>query len=278
MEYTVSKTDAGMKLVQFLKRMIGEELSSREIKRLIESNQCQLNHRIEKFASTIVKEGDIISFSFDAIEKNTFQDIEILYEDPYILAIDKPSGISSDDSVLQKAPYLLHRLDKGTTGVLLFAKTKEAKALMESLFKDRKIQKIYLAIVDGIPKKKSGTLHASILKVEENRWAVDSRGKEAMTQWTLLQKGQHTALVECRPITGRTHQIRLHLKYLGNPIIGDTHYTSRFNCKDIPCRFLLHASSVSFIHPFTQSQITIRSELPLDFVDFIYKNNIKHFI
>lgn len=274
-EWKVSKEESGLKLLSFLQQKAG--LSARVLKRALESNLCQVNGRIEHFGSTLVGSGDIIRFFLDTVERPpAFVPPKILFEDDDFLLIDKPAGISSDDPRLLaslKRPNLAlaHRLDKDTTGVLAFTQSARAKEALYNLFKDRKVLKSYFAVVAGVPAKMQGRIENYLGKVSsyhgQSLWGAvgKEKGSLAITEWKTVKKGNGCALLNCFPLTGRTHQIRVHLESIGHPILGDKQYGKNRGCVHIPKRCLLHAAVLSFTHPFTQKTLRVESPVPPDF-------------
>lgn len=269
-KWSVTAQESGLKLIDFLKSKL-DSCSARQIKKAIESNACVLNGRTERFASTLVGTGDKIAFAM--AEKSGVRKGDVLFEDADLFIYDKPSGISSEDlhkSLGISSLYLLHRLDKETSGVLLFAKTIPMRDAMLHLFRQRKIRKAYFALVDGIPTKTSGTIDNYLGKVHvyqgQALWGeVDpSKGAHARTEWKVIQTGKETALLLCQPITGRTHQIRVHCSGMGHPILGDYQYGRKFRSKCRPQRCMLHACEVSFIHPVKGTTVVIQAPKPLD--------------
>ena len=212
--------------------------------------------------------------------------IPILYEDRAVLAIDKPRGwmlvpfswqktsrnlqaaltssIAAGDfwarSRNLKFLRFVHRLDAETTGILLFAKSPGAVKTFGDLFESRKMEKVYLAVVHGVPKRNEWTCR---LKLGPNPGArgkmkVDSRrGKEAETHFRLLQSGEKTSLIEASPFTGRTHQIRVHLAESGLPVVGDELYDPQ--PLDRESGLGLRAVQLSYLDPFTKRRIEIRA-------------------
>ncbi|MBA3958635.1 MAG: RluA family pseudouridine synthase [Parachlamydiaceae bacterium] len=282
MKWRVTPTESGSTLLAFLKSKLPEKFSARRLKRALEDNLCQINGRTERFASFTVGNGDQITLLVDELPSPTskselFSPERILYEDDSLLIYNKPVGVVSDSTELLKAiqrnlPYLalVHRLDRDTTGVLIFAKTTEMLHAMNALFKERTIQKSYLAIVDGYPEKPSGIIdnQLGILKRYQGQtiWGVvNAKGLPATTEWQCQKKGHHASLLNCFPKTGRTHQLRVHLSHMGHPILGDHQYGRLFRCSYRPNRYLLHAESVSFLHPLTQAPILVTAPIPLDF-------------
>lgn len=214
--------------------------------------------------------------------------LEILYEDEHLLAINKPAGMvvhpapGHPKSTFVNAllyhcknlelagsdplrPGIVHRLDKDTSGVLIAAKTSEAHRALVSLFSERKIQKTYLAVAVGSPPE--GRLSAPMKRhfTRRQEMAVDPSGKEAISDIKVLKKSEILSLVEIGLITGRTHQIRVHLKHLKTPVLGDAVYGSESsNEKFGISRQMLHAARTKFTHPFTGEELFLEAPLPQD--------------
>lgn len=272
--WTVAEEFSGTKLIEFIHQKLNHQFSARKIKRSIESNGCHLNGKLEHFASTHLNVGDRIEFQFVLGKKVDLKKNDILFEDPYLLAFNKPPGIASDDpaflNLLGKDLLLLHRLDKETSGVLLFAKSEQFKKTMIELFRKHQVQKDYLALIDGIPKKNKGIINNYLGKIHtyqgQSLWGVVSKekGLSALTEWDLLKKGHAVSFLHCHPITGRTHQIRVHLSHMGHPILGDHQYGREIKSRFLTSRCLLHASEIAFVHPITQVPISIKAPIPSD--------------
>lgn len=218
--------------------------------------------------------------------------LEILYEDEHLIAINKPAGMVTHPAPghytktfvhallyhcksLPQAdtlrPGIVHRLDKDTSGVLLAAKTSEAHQKLVEMFCQRKLEKSYLAICVGTPG--NGTIEAAIKRhpTKRKEMAIDPTGKAATTITNVLSFDGKLSLVEVLLITGRTHQIRVHLKHKGTPILGDPVYGSLAWNKnyDAP-RQMLHAYRLSFCHPITGMKLNLQAPIPADFK----KNNL----
>lgn len=220
-------------------------------------------------------------------------DLDIIYEDDYLLALNKPAGIVAhparghlhghtlqngvlhyyrDIVATDKVIAPPHRLDKNTSGVLLFSRTHESYRRLCALMAKRAVHKTYLAIAEGVATWDNLTVdvslgwHAEIYGVGAIV-PIENGGKKAITEFHVLQRGANWTLIEARPQTGRSHQIRLHLRHCGLPIIGDRDYNlhSRINFP----RQALHASALSFIHPFTNQAINITAKLPVEMQEFI---------
>ena len=222
----------------------------------------------------------------------------IIFKDKYLLALNKPEGLASQGGSSQGArhidaykstlqfgandvPRLIHRLDKDTSGVLLLARDIKTANAFASLFKEKLVDKIYWALVQGVPKKEEGILESYIGKADiwkptvdtgangqkENRWDKENK-KKALTYYKLIEKiGSQYSWLQLKPATGRTHQLRIHCAELGNPIIGDRKYKkgNDRNSKDLPYalkKLFLHARSLTFIHPLSKETIKIEAELP----------------
>lgn len=269
--WRATSLEEGQKLVDFLHQRLSKEHSKRKLKAAIENNNCRVNTFVENHASYRVKKGDRIAFQWQESPKRVVHTIDpcrILFEDSHLLIYNKPEGMLSEGV---NGFHPVHRLDQFTTGALLYAKHEEVQKLLEALFRERKVNKGYYAIVDGCPDKEKGRVESYIGKVSKEgdtpRFENVSKaeGRHAETVWFLKKKGIRASLIECHPITGRTHQIRLHMKLLGLPILGDTRYTKRFSCSYLPPRPLLHAYLLSFTHPLTKKNIAVIAPLPDDF-------------
>ena len=220
----------------------------------------------------------------------------IIFEDESILVLDKPSGwITNDASTTTTQPVIqtwlrenfkyplvgdrerrdgiVHRLDKETSGLLVVAKTLNAFENLQSQFKERKVTKTYIALAHGEVEPKEGEIVASVgrLPWRRERFGVLPGGREATTDYkvlkTLERNNEKFSLVELYPKTGRTHQIRIHLKFIGHPIVGDYFYAGRKTARDdrewCP-RLFLHAGKISFFHPESGKEVKFESELPKD--------------
>ena len=167
-------------------------------------------------------------------------------------------------------PGIVHRLDKGTTGVILIAKDLKTQERLSELFKERAVHKTYRAIVEGIVRKNEGVIEESIGRhpLQRKKMAVVKRGgRESETAYKILQRLDGFTYIEAYPRTGRTHQIRVHLAHIDHPVAGDDVYGKK--AKHIADRPLLHAYAISFPHPSKNLQITIEAPVPEDMVSFV---------
>lgn len=209
--------------------------------------------------------------------------LPVLYEDAHIIAIDKPSGMvvypaagHPHGTVINQLlshctlasfgapqrPGIVHRLDEGTSGVLLIAKSDVAYLKLVEQFKNREIEKLYLALVWGQVGEDAGRIEGAIARdpVRRQRMKVLSTGKPAITEFQVLQRFPKTTLLAVRPLTGRTHQIRVHLSAIGHPVVGDDLYGRRGQG-----RLMLHAWQMKLAHPITQERLELSAPLPPEF-------------
>lgn len=210
-------------------------------------------------------------------------DIPLLYEDDYLLVINKPPGIvvNRANTVIEpavedwvRAKYdlsldrggIVHRIDKETSGILLIAKTQEALVELQRQFAGREVKKTYLALVHGKLVPEEGEIRAPVGRLPWNpeRFGIVPGGKEAITKYKVLQG----SFVELYPETGRTHQIRVHLKYINHPIVGDYLYagrkTSRADRAGEAPRVMLHAWKIALRHPKSGEDIAFEAPIPDD--------------
>jgi RluA family pseudouridine synthase len=295
LKWIVLPEESGSKLIAFLTQRLGERYSSRFLKRVIEHNRCQINERTERFASTILGKGDYVTLDLTGFDIPSnplqFEPDRVLYEDQWLLIYNKPAGINSDEKgILSLLRYhdpklqLIHRLDKETTGLLLLAKQDSTFKKMVQLFKEFKVHKRYMAIVDGVLSKDKGTIENYLGKKHhyagQTIWGNVSqdKGLYACTDWIKKAEGKGASLLYCFPKTGRTHQIRVHLAGINHPLLGDFQYCKHFRCSYRPDRYLLHADEISFQHPEIGQLIQIQAPLPEDFLKamkIIFKQKIQ---
>lgn len=267
------------RLLTFVKKKINK-LTTKELRWAIEHNRCQVNGLVERFASHRLKKGDRVVIWTEKSQPFKRNPARILYEDDSLLLYNKPASIDSLSLSKQLNAHLVHRLDRDTTGVLLLAKNMLLKKSLEHLFRKRTIQKHYLAIVEGNPQKTEGTIEKFLAPVKKREgavvWGIVSRprGVWSKTAWRLEAQGKKSALLSCFPYTGRTHQLRVHLKGVGHPILGDVEYGG-FNQPAKLFRPLLHAYELIFIHPQTKKKLTITAPLPSDFETWCTKSRFE---
>lgn len=267
--YSIDRDSKGVSLRNFIKKKFNS-LSTRDIEKLLAQNGCRLNRSIERFGSTKLKLGDQVEI-FPNFPKNIEkEELKILFEDDYLLIINKPSGLSSSikelEAKLNKTLYLAHRLDKQTSGVLILAKSQDALKKMEALFFNRLVHKKYLALVHGQLQQKKGVIEKPISLKSRYEGGVLYKtmpyGKEAITHFERLFSNKTESFLMLQPITGRTHQLRVHLDSIGHSILGDPVYRSQVKSTYHAPRLMLHARKIAFNHPFTDNRLEIIAPIP----------------
>ena len=170
---------------------------------------------------------------------------------------------------------MAHRLDKDTSGVIVLAKTDAAYDKLKKQFEERMIKKVYAALVHGTMMQEAGIISESIMRNPKigNKFVVGEGGRPAITEWQVTKKYKDFSLLEVRPLTGRTHQIRVHLKYLGHPVVSDYLYGGKQYKEDIKwCpRLFLHAKHLEFTHPGTGKRVSFEAELSGDLAEVLEK-------
>lgn len=241
--------------------------------------------------------GDVLEFSFPDVAPTELKPVDIpldvLFEDKHMLAINKPPGMvvhpgaaTGEDTLVHallahcagslsgiggvERPGIVHRLDKETTGVIVVAKTDQAHRALADQFATRTLKKEYLALVVGVPDRLSGTIDRAISRhpVHRHRMTVGEGGKPARTDWERVEAfGSMSALLRCQIFTGRTHQIRVHLKSIGYPILGDPLYGWKPDPRMAvqPQRVMLHAEHLVITHPVSGKVLDLRAPVPKDF-------------
>ena len=194
-----------------------------------------------------------IDLKVPEIVKNADLKPEIIYEDENVIVVNKPSGLLSEakgeycpERTLADYGFVAHRLDRDTSGVMILAKTEEVQKFLKKQFQNRKVHKKYYAVVSGTLKLNEARIDLPLVRdlKRPTTFRVDANGKESETFYKVLQSDGAHSLVELRPTTGRTHQLRVHMKYLGHPIIGDTVYDG-----EKADRLYLHAGSLEITLP-----------------------------
>ncbi len=222
--------------------------------------------------------------------------LTILYQDDDIAVVIKPCGMvvhpaaGNEDGTLVNAllhhldslggiggelrPGIVHRLDKDTSGLLLVAKNDAAQVALSEQLSSRSMEKHYRALVEGNIREEAGRIEAAIARSKKDRkkMAVDDEGREAITEWTVLERGKNVALLDVHILTGRTHQIRVHMRHIGHPVCGDPIYGNSRGAK-VP-RLMLHAYSLAFTHPRTGERMTFTAPLPAEFLAGLQSNGL----
>jgi 23S rRNA pseudouridine1911/1915/1917 synthase len=204
--------------------------------------------------------------------------IPVIYEDDWLLVLNKPSGLLTiptpkkesrtltsilNEDLKQKGLsyrlYPCHRLDRETSGLIIYAKTKSMQKRFMQEFRQQKIRKRYLAFVQGRLSQDEGAIRNSI------------EGKSALTKYRVIEKRSGFSVAEITPLTGRTNQLRIHFKQLGHPLVGETKFAFRRDFKLKAKRLCLHAKTLEFIHPITKNVISLTVPIPSDMKDFLEK-------
>ncbi len=260
----VTKEHRGARLLSFLSHYVGGAVSTKGIKRAIDARLCRVNGVVEYFSTHPLKEGDKVELRLDPVQKPKILEPTILYDDEHMLICNKPAGVISDArSFSFKACILVHRLDKDTSGALVFAKSSSVYEILCRQFRQREVQKSYLAVVDGKVSAPSGKMEDYLVKRRHYQgqtiWGISSKkeGLYALTHWKRVKVFQNATVLLCRPVTGRMHQLRVQLHAIGHPILGDYQYSRTFSYPGSLERHLLHAESISMSHPVTQKNLQI---------------------
>ena len=264
------------------------ELSRSRAAALIKDGCVMVNGQVETKPSFKAENGAAIVLDMPEAKpaKAEAQDIplEILYQDEHLAVVVKPCGMvvhpaaGNDDGTLVNAllfhldslsgiggemrPGIVHRLDKDTSGLLLVAKNDAAHAALSRQLSDREMEKHYRAVVYGKMKEQSGVIEKPIgrSKTDRKKMAVDENGRWAKTEWKVLKEYPDRTLLDVHIITGRTHQIRVHMASIGHPVLGDTLYGHK-RMPDVP-RLMLHAYSLAFNHPVTGERMRFTAKCP----------------
>ena len=292
--FKIDNTSIGLRLDKYIKNNIGK-LPQSLIEKALRKGNIKLNSKKVK-SSTKLKLNDELSLynfnykpnnkkdkrKFEPSNKVLKENEELIIDNNQdFLVINKDAGIAVQGGTKSKKnlidifsksklfndtkPYSVHRLDKDTSGVLLIAKNREMAKLLTSLFRLRKIHKIYLAICEGEINKNSGFLEHDLIRYEGKKKIIEN----AKTHYKILDKNSNFTLLELKPITGRKHQLRKQLFEIGHPICGDSKYFSKIPNKNL----MLHAYQIKFI--IKDKKFTYRALLPDYFVNFIKNKRLK---
>jgi 23S rRNA pseudouridine1911/1915/1917 synthase len=234
---------------------------------------------------TVLTEGDTLSLNIlhdiESPFSPSFEPVEVLYEDEVLVVVNKPASLDThpnhptdEDTLLQRvcgyclmngeirAVQHVHRLDRDTSGAVLFAKVPFVKGMLDRQLETRNIKRTYMALVHGVVQRKQDTISAPIGRDRHHpiRRRVSRTGQYAVTHYRVLETypKDRVSLVECTLDTGRTHQIRVHMSSIGHPLVGDTLYGG----KPVVHRQALHAKRLTFVHPLTQEKITCEAPIP----------------
>jgi|TARA_B110000438_G_scaffold6248_1_gene6212 23S rRNA pseudouridine1911/1915/1917 synthase len=298
-EFLVNSKHQALRLDVFLSES-QSEFSRSHLKKLIEQGHASVNDSLAQ-AKYKLKAGDRVILSVlppivSGIEAESIP-LKIIYEDDAMLAVNKPAGMvvhpapghakgtlvnallshCSDLSGIGgvERPGIVHRLDKDTSGVVLIAKNEIAHRAIAEQFKNRKVKKIYLALVRGLVKSASGIIDTSIGRHKTNRkkmTATTEHGRQAETRYKVLETLGHFTYIQLFPKTGRTHQIRVHLASIHHPILGDKLYGGIINGSYLKMhRQALHAHKIEIEHPINKVPLVFEAPLPPDINNYLMK-------
>lgn len=285
----VKENNQKKRLDSFISEECGLNLSRTMVKKLLDEEKILVNNKLQK-ASYKPEIGDILTIDIPKPKeiKLEAQDIPVpvVYEDNDIIVVNKPKGMvvhpanGNPDGTLVNAilamckdslsgiggeirPGIVHRLDKDTSGLLIVAKNDLAHMNMSKQIQERKVTKKYIALVKGNVPEDEATIHMPIARSTKDRkkMAVDAKGKDAITHFKVLKRYGKYTLLELKIDTGRTHQIRVHMSYIGHPVVGDMVYSNGKNEFGVEGQ-MLHAKSLEFKHPVTNKEMHLEAELP----------------
>lgn len=268
------------------------EFSRAQLQNLIHDGAVMVNDKVVTKPAYRIEGGETIRIRLplpnqDAEPKPESIPLDVLYEDQDLAVVNKLAGMvvhpafghtsgTLVNAALARWPQIaefsesgragiVHRLDKETSGVILIAKTARALENLREQFKKRTVEKRYLALVEGVPETPDGVVNASIGRdpAQRKRMGVLHTGREAITEFHVVEAFEENSLLEVAPKTGRTHQIRVHLSFIGHPVVGDTVYGYRRQKIKLK-RHFLHAASVTFTLPATGQRLTVSAPLPAE--------------
>lgn len=289
-QFQIEMTAARQRLDEFLWARLGQ-LSRLRIARLLAEGACSVNDEAGR-AGQQVKSGDIVEVMLDEFSPSAMTPeelpLEISYEDDDLLVLVKPAGmlvhptrnvksgtlanalayhLNKESTAEVVRPGIVHRLDRATSGLMAIAKHQRALSILSRHFHERRVEKRYLALVEGSIAVDECAIDAPIGRDAERRpqWGVMAEGKPAETRLRVLERRDGATLVALEPITGRTNQLRIHCAHVGHPVIGDEWYGSGRAL----ARLCLHAAHLAFHHPAGGRWMEFDSTLPADFeVDY----------
>lgn len=291
--FVVDDRDCGVRLDRYLASRLPKGVSRSYVQRLIKEGAALVGGAPAK-AHHMVAEGEVVEVTMPDPRAVTIgpEDLplDIVYEDADVVVVNKPAGMvvhpapGNPSGTLLNAllhrstslsgiggalrPGVVHRIDKGTSGLLVVAKNDAAHRGLAGQFKDRTTDRIYVAIVKGVVQFDRGTIELPIGRSSRDRKkmaVVSLKPKAAVTRYRVLRRFEDSTFLELKLETGRTHQIRVHLAYIGYPILGDDTY----GAKGLFGRPALHAKTLGFIHPGTGKRMEFDSEMPSDMQEYI---------
>ena len=290
--FSVAEKFSGLRLDQFIAEA-SEEFSRGQAKKIIDVGGVHLSGRRTRRCSQAVSAGDRVEVYVDQLcgSSNSLHEDSILYRDEELIVINKPAGMPTQPTparyqgtLYAELLKLLHnpqrkwdkpsigmvqRLDRDTSGVIVFSIHKRAHKKMTEAFRGRDVEKLYWALVQGTPSEEAGVIRSQLAKRRSNNLIVSVKkgGKPAETHYRLLQKLKASSLIEVRLVTGRSHQIRAHFSEAGIPLLGDRPYGGLNFLDGMQIsRQMLHARELHFLHPVTGKEMKFSAPLPEDFI------------
>lgn len=285
----VENLEKNERIDKYLSSKLDDNFSRAKIQKLIDEELILVNNKVIK-SSYKVSNGDVILITDkeeDMSVKPEKMDIDIVYEDDDVMVINKKSGVvvhpapgnysgtlvnglmylSKDLSHVngEFRPGIVHRIDKDTSGLLIVAKNDKAHRILAEELKEKKIKRKYIALVSGVINHDIGEIDAPIGRDPSDRkkmCVTSTNSKDAITHFRVLERYKNASLIECELETGRTHQIRVHMKYINHPVINDPVY-GKSNHGEFGQ--LLHAKEITFTHPTTKEVMTFSCEVPEEF-------------
>jgi 23S rRNA pseudouridine1911/1915/1917 synthase len=301
-KFRTDSTD-NQRLDLFLKSRL-TELSRAQIQKAIEDGKILVNRQPSK-PSYRMKAGDLIEVELQERSESQFKPeaiaVEVLYEDEEILVVNKPAGLVVHPGAGVKTgtlvqgllfhypeiasvgppdrPGIVHRLDKETSGLMVVARTQQAYQSLRQQFEDRRVKKIYLALAAGRFKDKKGMIDLPLGRDVHHREKISVRTRKprpAITHYEVLEEFRETSFLALSPVTGRTHQLRVHLSATGHPLAGDNRYGRRRKKKSnrYP-RLFLHAWRLSFQHPSSGRELVFECPLPVELNEVLKKEKLR---
>jgi 23S rRNA pseudouridine1911/1915/1917 synthase len=285
----VTAGEEGERLDRFVARRLAHLLSRAAVQRLVDDGSIVVNHAVVK-PSYRMAEGDVVEVTVPpAVEEQAPEAIplDVVYEDESLAVLNKPAGLVVHPAHGHAAgtllngllarypelrtwpeeegfPGLVHRLDRDTSGLLVVARTPAARAALRAQFKAAQVHKVYLALVSGRPELERARIDSPIGRDPQRRKrmaVLPKGGRRAVTEYRVLEHLGSYTLLEVRPETGRTHQIRVHLAAIGHPVVGDRVYGPQRQRLALD-RLFLHAAQLTFRHPVTGEEMTFTAPLP----------------
>jgi len=273
MQYTITQSSKALDAV----RKLFPDSSRRTLQNWIKAGRFHIDGNPLSHDNQQLLEGQVLRAE-NSCRPQLIPGLKVLHEDRYLIAIDKPTGLLSvplDEGLTKRHVlgllrdhfqsdqiFAVHRIDRETSGCLLFARGKDSEQALKLLFEKHDLTREYFAIVEGRMKDKNGSWHSRLMELENYDVVESETGKDAITHFTVMHCSPKYTYLKLQLETGRKHQIRVHCSKAGHPVLGDDRYGSSEN----PIRRMcLHAWKLELVHPFTKKRLTITSPIPAPF-------------